>query len=220
MYRAYATRAAEFADGSSRSEWNNGPLIDRILALRAEEARMLGYANYAEVSLATKMADSPAQVAAFLRDMARKARPFAERDVAELREFARSELGMDTLESWDLAWASEKLKQRRYSFSDDEVKQYFPEPKVLAGLFSVIETLFSVRIAADAAPVWHPDVRFFRIERDGRPIGRFYLDLYARDTKRGGALAVACNCRSPTSTATSRRPWPPAASRRPSATTT
>ena len=187
MYRAYATRAAEFADGSSRSEWNNGPLIDRILALRAEEARMLGYANYAEVSLATKMADSPAQVAAFLRDMARKARPFAERDVAELREFARSELGMDTLESWDLAWASEKLKQRRYSFSDDEVKQYFPEPKVLAGLFSVIETLFSVRIAADAAPVWHPDVRFFRIERDGRPIGRFYLDLYARDTKRGGA---------------------------------
>ena len=187
MYRAYATRAAEFADGSSRPEWNNGPLIERILALRDEEARMLGYANYAEVSLATKMADTPAQVAAFLRDMARKARPFAERDVGELREFARDELGMDMLESWDLAWASEKLKQRRYSFSDDEVKQYFPEPQVLAGLFRVIESLFSVRIVADATSVWHPDVRFFRIERDGRPIGRFYLDLYARDTKRGGA---------------------------------
>ena len=187
MYRAYATRAAEFTDGSSKAEWNNGPLIERILALRAEEARMLGYANYAEVSLATKMADTPAQVAAFLRDMARKARLFAERDVGELREFARDELGMDMLESWDLAWASEKLKQRRYSFSDDEVKQYFPEPQVLAGLFRVIESLFSVRIVADATSVWHPDVRFFRIERDGRPIGRFYLDLYARDTKRGGA---------------------------------
>jgi oligopeptidase A len=183
MYRSSATRASEF--GSEKL--NNGPLIDRLLALRHEEAQMLGYANFAEVSLAAKMADTPAQVARFQRDMATKARPFAERDVAELRDFARQELGMDALESWDLAWASEKLKQQRYSFSDDEVKQYFPEPKVLAGLFRVIEALFAVRLAPDTAPVWHPAVRFFRIERDGKLIGQFYLDLYARETKRGGA---------------------------------
>ena len=183
MYRAYATRASEFG----KVELDNGPLINRILALRDEEAAMLGFASYAEVSLATKMADTPAQVAAFLRDMAQKARPFAERDVAELRDFAGKELGLAKLESWDIAWASEKLKQQRYSFSDDEVKQYFPEHKVLAGLFRVIESLFAVQLQADEAPAWHPDVRFFRIEREGRLIGRFYLDLYARDTKRGGA---------------------------------
>ena len=183
MYRAYATRASEFGP----TERDNGPLIERLLALRHEEAQMLGYANFAEVSLATKMADTPAQVAAFQRDMARKARPFAIRDVSELREFARQELGMETIEIWDLAWASEKLKQQRYSFSDDEVKQYFPEPKVLAGLFRVIESLFAVKLAPDTAPVWHPAVRFFRIERAGKLIGQFYLDLYARETKRGGA---------------------------------
>ena len=183
MYRASATRASEFGT----AELNNGPLIDRLLALRDEEAKMLGYANYAEVSLAAKMADTPAQVAAFQRDMATKARPFAERDVAELRDFAKRELGMDVLESWDLSWASEKLKQARYSFSDDEVKQYFPEPKVLTGLFRVIESLFAVTLKPDAAQTWHPSVRFFRIERAGKLIGQFYLDLYARETKRGGA---------------------------------
>jgi oligopeptidase A len=183
MYRAYVTRASEFGP----EELNNGPLIDRLLALRNEEAKMLGYASFAEVSLATKMADTPLQVATFQRDMAAKARPFAQRDVRELKDFARQELGMETLESWDLAWVSEKLKQARYSFSDDEVKQYFPEPKVLAGLFRVIETLFGVTLAPDTAPVWHPTVRFFRIERQGRLIGQFYLDLYARETKRGGA---------------------------------
>ena len=183
MYRASATRASEFGPEG----WDNGPLIERLLALRHEEAVMLGYANFAEVSLAAKMADTPAQVAAFQRDMAAKARPFAERDIAELRDFARTELGMDTLESWDLAWASEKLKQARYAFSDDEVKQYFPEPKVLAGLFRVIEALFGVKLAPDTAPVWHPAVRFFRIERAGKLIGQFYLDPYARETKRGGA---------------------------------
>jgi oligopeptidase A len=148
---------------------------------------MLGYANFAEVSLAAKMADTPTQVAAFQRDMAAKARPFAERDVAELKDFAKRELGMDALESWDLSWASEKLKQARYSFSDDEVKQYFPSPSVLAGLFRVIESLFAVTLKSDTADVWHPSVRFFRIERAGKLIGQFYLDLYARETKRGGA---------------------------------
>jgi oligopeptidase A len=183
MYRAYATRAAEFG----KAEWNNGPLIERILELRAEEAAMLGFANFAELSLTPKMADSPAQVATFLRDMAAKARPFAERDLAELREFAAKELGLDKLESWDMSWASEKLKLARYAFSDDEVKQYFPEHKVLAGLFSAIETLFGVQIQPDTTTTWHPAVRFFRIERQGKLIGQFYLDLYARATKRGGA---------------------------------
>ena len=183
IYRAYVTRAAEFGNPA----WDNGPLIEKILALRAEEAALLGFANYAEVSLAPKMAESPAQVAAFLRDLAFKARPFAVRDMAELREFARSELGLEQLESWDLAWAAEKLKLARYAFSDDEVKQYFPEPKVLEGLFSVVQRLFGVQIAPDSAPVWHPTVRFFDIQRDGKLIGQFYLDLYARDTKRGGA---------------------------------
>lgn len=183
MYRAYATRASEFG----KAEWDNGPLIDRILALRAEEARMLGYANFAEVSLAAKMAESPAQVADFLRDLAHKARPFAERDLEELRAFAQAELGLVALESWDMAWASEKLRQARYSFSDDEVKQYFPEDKVLAGLFRVIESLYNVRLLPDTAPVWEPTVRFFRIERAGELIGQFYVDLYARETKRGGA---------------------------------
>ncbi|HQR04597.1 MAG TPA: M3 family metallopeptidase [Rhodocyclaceae bacterium] len=183
MYRASATRAAEFGGG----DWNNTPLIEKILALKDEEARLLGYASYAEVSLAPKMADSPGQVIAFLRDLAARAKPFGERDMAELRAFAHDELGLDALESWDMAWASEKLKQARYAFSDEEVKQYFPEPRVLAGLFRVIESLFSVRLEADTAPVWHPDVRFFRILREGRVIARFYLDLYARDTKRGGA---------------------------------
>ncbi len=183
MYRAYATRASEHG----KPEWNNGPLIDRILALRAEEARLLGYASYAEVSLVPKMAETPTEVAAFLRELAAKARPYGERDMAELREFARSELGFDTLESWDLSWASEKLKQARYAFSDDEVKQYFPQPRVLEGLFHVAESLFGVTLETDTAPTWHPAVRFFRIMREGKLVGQFYLDLYARDTKRGGA---------------------------------
>ncbi|WP_126444296.1 M3 family metallopeptidase [Sulfuricystis multivorans] len=183
MYHAYATRASELGP----AEWDNGPLIERILELRAEEAKMLGFANYAELSLTPKMADSPAQVAAFLRDLAAKARPFAERDLSELKDFAARELGLECLESWDISWASEKLKQSRYSFSDDEVKQYFPEPKVLEGLFRCVEALFGVEMLPDTAPAWHPEVRFFRIERQGKLVGHFFLDLYARETKRGGA---------------------------------
>ncbi len=183
MYRAYATRASELG----RPEWDNTVLIDSILALRAEEAQLLGYANYAELSLVPKMADSPSQVAAFLREIAAKARPFAKRDIAELKAFAGAELGLPTLESWDLAWAAEKLKQKNYAFSSDEVKQYFPEPKVIAGLFNVIAKLFGVRLEQDNAPVWHPDVRFFRILRGNQFVGQFYLDLYAREEKRGGA---------------------------------
>jgi oligopeptidase A len=184
MYRAYVTRASEFG----KPEWDNTPLIASILRLRGEEASLLGYANYAEVSLVPKMAKSPREVLAFLDDLALKARPFGERDIAELRAFAAAEPGTAELESWDLAFASEKLRAKRYAFSDQEVKQYFPEPKVFEGMFRVVETLFGVRIARDAAETWHPDVRFFRIDdSEGRLIGHFYVDLYARETKRGGA---------------------------------
>jgi oligopeptidase A len=184
MYRANATRASEFG----KPELDNTPLIAKILALREENARLLGYANYADVSLVPKMAETPAQVLAFLRDLARRARPFAERDVAELSEFSRAELDLQPLESWDLAFASEKLRAKRYAFSDQEVKQYFPETQVVPGMFRLVEGLFGVRIAESAAPRWHEDVRFFEVRAgDGSMVGQFYTDLYARETKRGGA---------------------------------
>lgn len=184
LYRASATRASEFGP----EKLDNTPIIKRILELRQEEAQMLGYGNFAEVSLVPKMAESVPQVLGFLRDLANKAKPFAEKDIAELREFARRELGLDMLEPWDMGYASEKLRQARYAFSEQEVKPYFTEPKVLAGLFHVIESLYGVRIVPDSAPVWHEDVRFFRIEdQAGELVGQFYLDPYARETKRGGA---------------------------------
>ena len=188
MYRAYATRAAEFNDGSSKPEWDNTPLIKRMLELRREDAQMLGYDNFAEVSLVPKMADTPAQVLAFLRELAAKAKPFAARDMAELLAFAKDELGIADFQPWDAAYVSEKLLQARYAFSEQEVKQYFTEPKVVGGLFKVIESLFNVRVKPDTAPVWHEDVRFYRIETPaGELVGQFYMDLYARETKRGGA---------------------------------
>jgi oligopeptidase A len=184
MYRESVTRAAEFG----KPEWDNTPLIARIVALRAEAARLLGYRNFAEMSLVPKMADTPAQVLEFLRDLARRARPVAEGDVAALREFARRELGLSSLEAWDLAWASEKLRAARYAFSDQEVKQYFPEGVVLEGLFRLVQALYGVRIVPAQAPAWHEDVRFFDLRSaDGALLGQFYTDLYARDTKRGGA---------------------------------
>ena len=184
MYRESVTRASEFG----RPEWDNTPLIARILELRREEAQLLGYPNFAEVSLVPKMADTPEQVLAFLEDLAQRARPSAERDAQELREFARRELGIERLEAWDLAFASEKLRAQRYAFSDNEVKRYFPEDAVIAGLFRLVETLYGVRIAPGTAPVWHPDVRFFDIRDAGGVLqGQFYTDLYARETKRGGA---------------------------------
>jgi oligopeptidase A len=184
LYRENVTRASEFG----KPEWDNTPLLARILRLRREEAQLLGYCNYAEVSLVPKMADTPEQVLEFLRDLARRARPFAERDLGELREFARAELGLAPLEAWDLAYASEKLRAKRYSFSDQEVKQYFPEDVVVAGLFRLVSRLYGLNVAPGVAPVWHEDVRFFEIaDASGALIGQFYVDLYARETKRGGA---------------------------------
>ena len=186
MYRAYATRASD--EGEVR--FDNGAAIAKIMALRAEEAKLLGFQNYAEVSLVPKMANSPQQVLDFIRDIARRARPFAERDLAELRAFAAAELGIANLASPDVAFASEKLRQQRYAFSDEEVRQYFPEDRVLAGLFRVVESIYSVRIVEGKASAWHPDVRFFEVlDGSGSRIGEFYFDLYARDSKRGGAWA-------------------------------
>jgi oligopeptidase A len=188
IYRASSTKASEMGTVFSELEkWDNSANIATLLKLRDEEARLLDYRNYAEVSLVPKMAQSPEHVIEFLEDLARRARPFAEKDLAELRAFAAEELGLASLEAWDLAYASEKLRERRYAFSAQEVKEYFPEPKVVDGLFKLVQGLFSVQIQPDSAPVWHPDVRFFRIERDGKLVGQFYLDLYARSGKGGGA---------------------------------
>jgi oligopeptidase A len=186
MYRAYATRASDEGD----VRFDNGAQIEKIMALRAEEAKLLGFANFAEQSLVTKMAESPKQVLDFIRDIARRARPFAEQDLAELRAFAASELGIDDLQSPDVGYASEKLRQKRYAFSDEELRQYFPEDRVLAGLFRVVQSIYSVRIVEGKSSSWHKDVRFFEVlDQGGRRIGEFYFDLYARENKRGGAWA-------------------------------
>lgn len=188
IYRANATKASEQGEVFSKKEdWDNTQNIVTLLKLRDEEAKLLGYKNFAEVSLVPKMAKSPDEVIAFLEDLAKRARPFAEQDLAELKKFAQDELGIAELKAWDIPYASEKLQERRYAFSAQEVKQYFPEHKVIDGLFRLIQQLFTVEIKPDTAPVWHKDVRFFRIERNGKLIGQFYLDLYARAGKSGGA---------------------------------
>jgi oligopeptidase A len=184
MFRANFTRASDLGP----AQWNNDPIIRRILELRGEAARLLGFRSHAEVSLAPKMAGSPAEVLDFLRGLARRARPFAERDMAGLREFAREALNMAEVRACDVAYVSEKLRQRRYAFSDQEVKRYFPEDEVLTGLFRVVGTIFGVRIAEAKAEAYHPDVRFYEVtDAGGGLVGRFYLDLYAREHKRGGA---------------------------------
>lgn len=183
VYHAFATRAAEF-DGA---KFDNTPLIKEILQLRQEESSLLGFANYAEASLATKMADTPKEVIAFLRDLASRAKPYAQKDMTALRAFAKETLGIDDLKPWDQAYASEKLRQARYSYSDQEVKQYFTEPTVFAGLFHLAETLYGIKIRQGTASTWHPDVKFFEVFRDNQLVAAFYADLYAREGKRSGA---------------------------------
>jgi len=186
LYRAYVTRASDQADPQTR-KFDNSALISEMLALRLEEARLLGYRNFGELSVVPKMAESPEHVVGFLRDLATKARPFAEQDLADLREFATQQLNLPDPQAWDWPYVSEKLKEARYAFSEQEVKQYFPAPKVLAGLFKIVETLFDVSIREDHAPVWNAGVKFYRIERAGNLVGQFYLDPSARTGKRGGA---------------------------------
>ena len=192
LYRASAVRASEF----DLPERDNSMAINQILALRTELAALLGFASYADYSVATKMAQSPAEVLEFLRDLAARAKPHARRDRTELENFAAEHLALETLEAWDLAYVGEKLKQARYSFSEQEVKQYFTEAKVLAGLFDVIESLYGLQVQPDSAPVWHEDVRFYRlVDAQGALVGQFYLDLYAREGKRGGAWMDDCRNR-------------------------
>jgi oligopeptidase A len=184
LYRAHVTRASEFGN----PELDNTPIIVRELRLRKEKARLLGYKSFSEFSLVPKMAESPEAALDFLNDLAARALPHAHRDYAELEEFAHAELGLKELGAWDVAFASEKLRAKRYAFSDQEVKRYFPEPKVLDGMFRLVEALYGIRILPDEAETWHPQVRFFRItDSHGSLIGQFYLDPYSRETKRGGA---------------------------------
>jgi oligopeptidase A len=191
LYRAYVTRASANAaapiEADQRQALDNTELITEILKLRGDEAALLGYRNFAEVSLVSKMADTSEEVSAFLLDLAKRAKPFALRDLAELRQFSREQLGLVELAAWDTSFASERLKESRYAFSENEVKQYFPLPKVLKGLFDMVQRLFGVAISADQTSTWHPDVQFFALRRGEQVIGHFYLDLYARASKRPGA---------------------------------
>jgi oligopeptidase A len=190
LYRAYTTRASDQAEGEA-AKYDNTGLIREILALRQEEAELLGYPDFATVSLVPKMADSPRQVIDFLRELAQRARPYAERDLADMRAFARDHLCLNDPQAWDWPYIGEQLRQARYAYSEQDVKPYFTAPKVLEGLFQIVETLFEVAIRPDGAPVWHPGVRFFRIERSTpqgpQLVGQFYLDPGARNGKRGGA---------------------------------
>jgi oligopeptidase A len=190
LYKAYVTRASEQAEGDA-VKFDNTAIMGELLALRHEEAQLLGHRHFADVSLVPKMAESPEQVVVFLRDLAHKARPYAEQDLADMRAFAATELGLPDPQPWDWPYIGEKLKEARYAFSEQEVKPYFTAPKVLAGLFQIIETLFEVAIRRDSAPVWHPSVEFYRIERSTpagvQLVGQFYLDPSARTGKRGGA---------------------------------
>lgn len=186
LYTAYATRASE--QGPQAGKFDNGPLITEILALRHEQAELLGFAHYAALSLAPKMADSVEQVDAFLHDLALKARPGAERDLAELKTFAAQACGLTDLQPWDMTYASERLKQQRYALSQEALKPYFPAQRVIEGLFAVAKALFGVDVVpAPELETYHPDVLAYAIQEDGETRAWFYLDLYARANKRGGA---------------------------------
>ena len=183
LYHAYVTRASEFGN----TDWDNTGNITRRLEIALEEARLLGFANYAELSLYTKMAETPAQVLDFLRDLAKRAKPFAEKDLVEAQAFAREKLAISDPQAWDLSYASEKLREAKYAFSETEVKKYFPAGRVLAGLFAQIHRLYGVNFIEKKVAVWHPDVRYYELEKGGGIIGGVYMDLYAREGKRGGA---------------------------------
>ncbi len=195
MYRAYTTRASE--QGGNAGKWDNGPLIDETLALRQELAKLMDFANYAERSLATKMADSPEQVKNFLHDLAKRSLPIAQQDLQELHNFAENVYQQGDLQAWDLPYYSEKLKEQKYAISDEALRPYFPEDKVVKGLFEVVSRLYGLSILErKGVQTWHKDVRFFDIkDSTGELRGSFYLDLYAREHKRGGAWMDECHCR-------------------------
>ena len=195
FYTAYCTRASD--QGPNAEKWDNTELMEKILALRHEEAQLLGFANFAELSLATKMARSTDEVIHFLEDLSRRSLAIARRDLDDLRVYARDQHGLDTLESWDLGYYSEKLRQHAYALSEEEIKPYFPATKAVPGMFEVVERLYGLGIrAVGGVDVWHPDVRFYEIkDKVGEVRGHFYLDLYARPKKRGGAWMDECATR-------------------------
>ena len=205
MYTAYVTRASadgKKADGSSAAQWDNSALITETLALRHELAQLLGFANYAERSLASKMAESTQQVLDFLNELAQKSRPLAERDIQELRDFAATQDCTD-LQPWDMTYYSEKLRVEKYAISQEELRPYFPAERVITGMFDVVKRLYDIDIVQVAVfDSWHPDVRFYHIFKNGEKIASFYLDLFAREHKRGGAWMADCRVRRKTDTGT------------------
>ncbi|MGZ4990143.1 MAG: M3 family metallopeptidase, partial [Methylobacter sp.] len=191
-YEAFATRASD--QGPHAGQWDNSENMEKILALRHEKARLLGFDNYAELSLATKMAEKPDDVIHFLEDLADRSWRHARKDLADLREFAKKHYGINDLQSWDMSYYSEKMRQHFYQLSQEEVKTYFPVTRVLPGLFAIVEKLYGLQITEISDfDSWHPDVHFFQInDQSGSLRGRFYLDLYARSKKRGGAWMDDC----------------------------
>lgn len=184
LYQAYSTLAS---DQSAQPQWDNSQAIEKLLKLRIEEAKLLDFEHFAHLQLETRMADSAEQIIEFLRYLAERSKPFAERDFQSLTEFARNNLGMSTLEPWDIAYVSEQMKKARYDYSEDEVKQYFTEPHVLEGLFHVAETLFQAQFTPIELSTWHKDVRAYEVSQNGTVVGYLYMDLYARQGKQSGA---------------------------------
>jgi len=209
LYEAYATRASD--QGPLAGQFDNTPLMDEILALRDEQAKLLGFGNFAELSLATKMADSPNDVEQFLRELATRAKPRAQAELNELREFARAVDGIDDLQPWDTAYYSEKLKEKRLGYAEEDLRPYFSAPKVIKGLFALVERLFGIQIkAVTGIPTWSPEVTTYSVREsdgvngEGVEIGLFYLDPYAREDKRGGAWMDECLVRRRTPTGLQR----------------
>ena len=187
LYQAYTTRASELG---ANPEWDNTQVMQDILQLRGEEAQLLGYATYADLSLATKMAENPQAVLTFLEDLAKRSKPFAEQEFAEIQAFARKHYGLEQVKVWDVPYISEKIKQARFDFSEEDLKPYFPADRVIEGLFSLVQQLFGINIqqVTEGVDLWHPDVRFYHVyDKQGQLQAKFYLDLYARQHKRGGA---------------------------------
>ena len=187
LYQAYTTRASELG---TNPEWDNTQVMQDILQLRREEAQLLGYATYADLSLATKMAENPQAVLTFLEDLAQRSKPFAEQEFAEIQAFAREHYDLEQVKVWDVPYISEKIKQARFDFSEEDLKLYFPADRVIEGLFSLVQQLFGIHIqqVTEGVDLWHPDVRFYHVyDKQGQLQAKFYLDLYTRQHKRGGA---------------------------------
>ncbi|UTV85682.1 oligopeptidase A [Cobetia amphilecti] len=193
VYTAFVTRASE--KGPNAGEFDNGPVIEEILALRQELAALIGFDDYASLSLATKMADSPAQVIAFLDDLATRAVPQAREEFNELVAYATESLGIDDLQPWDVGYASEKLRESRYAINQEQLRPYFPAPQAIDGLFEVVNRLYGITFKQREVPVWHEDVSYYEVIENDTPIAGFYLDLYAREGKRGGAWMDECRVR-------------------------